>query len=115
VSVAGSQPEILGEPAAPLFDDAVEGGAEAVTVERMQHFKPGRRRSFQRAALEAEYVFGFRASEHLVGGDIPVPDQVAGARERERAAFDVGNDAVRDAASKGVLHDREADQHHDQH
>ena len=115
MAVGGAQAEILGEAAAPLLDDAVERGAEAVAVERMQHVEPGRRRSFQRAALEAEQMFGFRAGVDLVGGDVPVPDHVAGAGQRQRAALDVGDDAVRDAAGEGVLHHREADQHHDQH
>ena len=115
MAVGGAQAEILVEAAAPLLDRAVERGAEAVAVERMQHVEPGRRRAFQRAALEAEQLFGFRAGVDLVGGDVPVPDQVAGAGQRERAAFDVGDDAVRDAAGEGVLHHREADQHHDQH
>ena len=66
VSVDGSQPEILREAAAALLDDAVERGAEAVAVERVQDFKPGCRRSFERAALEAQHVLGFRAREHLV-------------------------------------------------
>ena len=60
-------------------------------------------------------MLGLRAGEDLVGGDVPVPDHVAGAGERERAALDVGDDAVRDAAGEGVLHHREADQHDDQH
>ncbi len=66
VSVGGSQPEILRETAATLLDDAVERSAETIAIERVQHFKPGRRRSFQRAALQAQHVFGFRAGEHLV-------------------------------------------------
>ena len=115
MAVGRAQPEILGQAAAPLLDHAVERGAEAVAVERMQHVEPLRRRPFQRAALEAEQVLGLRAGEHLVGGDVPVPDHVAGAGQRQRAALDVGDDAVGDAAGEGVLHHREADQHHDQH
>ena len=52
VAVGGAQPEILGQPAATLLDDAVERGAEAVAVERMQHLEPGRRRAFKRSALQ---------------------------------------------------------------
>ena len=115
MAVIGAQAEILRQPAAPLLHHAVERGAEAVAVERVQHFEPACRRAFQRAALEAEHVLGLGAGEHLVGGDVPVPDHVAGAGQRQRAAFDVGDDAVGDAAGKGVLHHREADQHHDQH
>ena len=115
MAIRRAQPEILGEPAAPLLEHAVKRRAEAVAIERMQHLEPRRGGAFQRAALEAEHVLGFRAGEDLVGGDIPVPDHVAGAGQSERTAFDVGHDAMRDAARERVLHDREADQHHDQH
>ena len=115
MAVGGAQAEILVETSAPLLHRAVERGAEAVAVERMQHLEPCRRRSFQRAALEAEQLFGFRAGVDLVGGDIPIPDQIAGASQCERAAFDVGHDAVGNAAGESVLHHGEADQHHDQH
>ena len=115
MAVRRAQAEILQQPAAALLQHAVERGAEAVAVERMQHFEPARRRAFERAALEPEQRLGLRAGEHLVGGDVPVPDHVAGAGQRERAALDVGDDAVGDAAGEGVLHHREADQHHDQH
>ena len=51
----------------------------------------------------------------LSADDVPVPDHVAGAGQRQRAALDVGDDAVGDAAGEGVLHHREADQHDDEH
>ena len=54
MAVRRAQPEILHQPPAALLQHAVERGAEAVAVERMQHFEPVRRRAFQRAALEAE-------------------------------------------------------------
>ena len=54
VTVRRAQAEILQQPAAALLQHAVERGAEAVAVERMQHFEPARRRAFERAALEAE-------------------------------------------------------------
>ncbi len=60
-------------------------------------------------------MLGLRAGEHLVGGNVPIPDHVAGAGQRQRAALHIRDDAVGDAAGKRVLHDREADQHHDQH
>ncbi len=115
MAVRRAQAEILHQPAAALLQHAVERGAEAVAVERMQHVEPARGRAFERAALEAEQRLGFRAGEDLVGGDVPVPDHVAGAGQRQRAALDVGDDAVGDAAGEGMLHHREADQHHDQH
>ena len=81
----------------------------------MQHVEPFGRRAVQRSGLEAERRLGFGAGEDLVGGNVPVPDHVAGAGQRQRAALDVGDDAVRHAAGEGVLHDRKADQHDDQH
>ena len=114
MAVGSAQPEVLGQPAAALLQHAVEHGAEAVAVERMQHLEPARRRAFERAALETEQGLGLRAGEDLVGGDVPVPDHVAGAGQRKRAALDVRDDAGRHAARKGVLHHGEADQHHDQ-
>ena len=56
VAVRRAQAEILREPAAPLLQHGVERGAEAVAVERMQDVEPARRRSFERAALEAEQL-----------------------------------------------------------
>ena len=113
--VRRAQAEILGQPAAPLFQDGIERCAESIPVERMQDVEPARRRSFERPALQSEQGLGLRAGEDLVGGDVPVPDHVAGAGERQRAALDVGDDAVGDAAGKGVLHHREPDQHDDEH
>ena len=116
VAVGRAQAEILHQPAAALVEHAVERGAETVLVERMQHFQPFCGGAFQRAALQAEQLLGLGAGKHLVGGDVPVPDQIAGAGQRQRAAFDVGDDAGGGAAArKRVLHDRESDQHHDQH
>ena len=87
MAVGGAQPEVLGQPAAPLLQHAVEHGAEAVAVERMQHVEPARGRAFERAALETEQRLGLRAGEDLVGGDVPVPDHVAGAGQaRARGA-----------------------------
>jgi hypothetical protein len=51
VPVGGAHAEILRDTAAPLFDDAVERGAEAVAVERMQDFEPRCRR--RRRAIRA--------------------------------------------------------------
>ena len=116
MAVGRAQPEILHQPAAALVEHAVQRGAEPVLVERVQYLQPFRRRAFQRAALQAQQAFGFRAGEHLVGGDVPVPDQVAGAGQRQRAPLDVGDDAGgRAAAGKRMLHHRKPDQHHDQH
>ena len=116
MTVGRAQPEILHQPAAALVEHAVERGAETVLIERMQHLEPFRGRAFQRAALQAEQAFGLGAGEDLVGGDVPVPDQVARAGQRQRAALDVGDHAGGGAAAgEGVLHHRKSDQHHDQH
>ena len=116
MAVGRAQAEILHQAAAALVEHAIECGAETVLVERMQHFQPFRGGAFQRAALQPEQALGLGAGEHLVGGDVPVPDQIAGAGQRQRAALDVGDDAGGGAAAgEGVLHDGEADQHHDQH
>ena len=115
MAVGGAHAEVLRDTAAALFDDAVERGAEAVAIERMQNFEPVRGGAVERSALEPEHRFGFRAGEHAVGGDVPVPDHVAGAGQRQRAALDVGYDALRHAAGEGVLHHGKADQHDDQH
>ena len=115
MAVAGAHAKVLPDAAAALFDDAVERGAEAVAVERVQHFQPVGGGAVERSALEPEHGFGFRAGEDAVGGDVPVPDHVAGAGQRQRAALDVGHDALRHAAAgEGVLHHGKADQHHDQ-
>jgi hypothetical protein len=39
--VRAAQPEILHQAAAALVEHAVERGAEAVAIERVQHFQPG--------------------------------------------------------------------------
>ena len=115
MAVVGAQAQVEGEPPAPLVDDAVERRAEAVAVVGMEHVEPARGGAFQRSPLEAEQMLGLGTGEDLVGVDVPVPDQVAGAGEREGAPLDVGNDRRGDAAGEGVLHDGEADQHHDQY
>ena len=66
------------------------------------------------AALEAKMLLGFGAGVDQVATDIPVPDDVTGAGQRQRAALDVVDDALGADAGEGVLHHREADQHDDQ-
>ena len=51
MAVGGAHAEILGDPAAALFEHVVQRGAEAVAIERMQYVEPLRRRAFQRARL----------------------------------------------------------------
>src|SRR4051812_34497014 len=103
MTIGRTQAEVLHEAAATLFQYAIKCDAESVAIKRMQHIEPAGGRTFERAALEAEQRFGLRAGEHLVGGNVPVPNHVAGARQRQRATLDVGDNAVRDAAGKSVL------------
>ena len=112
--VGRAQTEVLGQPPAALLKNAVEHGAKPIAIKRVQHIQPTGRRAFERAALEPEQRLGLRAREHLVGRDIPVPNHVPGASQRERATLDVRDDATGDAAGEGVLHYRKPDQHHDQ-
>ena len=114
MTVRGAQAEILRHPAAPLLQDAVERGAEPVAVELVQHVEPSGGGAVERAAAQAERRFGLGAGEYLVGGDVPVPDHVAGPGQRQCPPLDVGDDGAGRAAGKGMLHHRESDQHDDQ-
>src|SRR5205823_13855331 len=96
VTVRRTQAEILHQPATALLQHAVERGAETIAVERMQDVEPARSRSFERATLESERSLGFRTGKYLVGGNVPVPDHVAGTGERERPPLHVRHDAVAD-------------------
>ncbi len=116
MAVGGAQAEVLVDAAAPLLQHRVEAGAVAVALERVQHVEPAGGGAFQRAAADAKLRFNFRRDEDAVGGDVPVVDHVAAAGERQRLAARVGDRAGAQAAPReGVLHDREADQHDDQH
>ena len=115
VTVGRAQPEILDHATAPLLHHAIKGSAKPVTVKGMEYVDPLRRRTLECPALEAHHRLGFRAGIDLVGRYVPVPDQVAGPGKRERAALHVGDKAVGDAARESMLHDREPDQHDDQH
>ena len=66
--------------------------------------------------LQAELRLDLRADIDPVGHDVPVEHRVAGTGERQRLALAVADEALRQrAAREGVLHDREADQHDDEH
>ncbi len=80
----------------------------------MQHLEPIGGRTVERTVLEPERRFGLRTGENLVRRNVPVPDHIAGAGQRQRAPLDVGNDVARRAAGEGVLHHRKADQHDDE-
>src|SRR5262245_19595372 len=85
VTVLRAEAELFGKLAASFGDDHVERGAEAVAVCGMQHVEPCRRRAVQIAFLQTEYVLEFRSDVNLVGGNVPVPDQIARTGDGERA------------------------------
>ena len=116
VAVLGAEAEILRDAAAAQFDGGVERRLEAVAVAGVENLEPVARRPFERAALQAEQILGLRAGVDAVARHVPVPDDVAGAGQRQRLPLGVADRALRhDAAGEGVLHHREADQEHDQH
>ena len=99
-----------------LLQHGVEAGAIAIALQRMQHVEPVRGRPFERAARQAKLRLDFGTDIDPIGGDVPVEDDVAAAGQGQRLALDVGDGAMDEAAAdEGVLHDGEADQHHDQH
>ncbi len=64
---------------------------------------------------EAELQRDIGNGDDAVARHVPVPDRVAGTRQRQRLALEIGEQALLvGAAGKGVLHDGEADQEHDQ-
>ena len=102
--------------AAPVLDHRVEGGRVAVEVEGVEQAEPVRGRAFERPALEAELALDLGPGEDPVAGDVPVEHHVAGAGSasaRRSVSRDEGMGQA--AAREGVLHDREADQHDDEH
>jgi hypothetical protein len=114
VPVLGLQPQRLDDAATAMIEDRVEREPDTVAIGGMHEFEPGLRLGFHRAALETEHQFGFGAHEDAVADHVPVPDGFPGAGDRKRAALDVAHEAFGRDASKGVLHDGKADQHHDE-
>ena len=66
-----------------MLDDGVERDAEAVAVIGVQHVYPVAHRSVERALAQAQYLRGFRPAMDDVAGDVPVPHDVARARQRQ--------------------------------
>ena len=111
-----AQAEVLVDAAAPLFEHGVETGAEAIPLGWVQDVEPGRGRAFERAAGEAQLRLDLGTDMDMVGRDVPVENRVAAAGQGQRLALGVGDAAVAErAAGEGILHDRETDQHDDQH
>src|SRR5690606_12622542 len=100
---------------APLVDDGVEHGAEQLAFRRMDQAEPVARRSVERAALEAERLLDLPSRLDAVTRRIPVPDGMAGADQRQRLLLRLAEQPLRkSAAGRGMLHDREGDQHDDE-
>ena len=115
VPVIGPDAEFLRDAAAPVIDDGVERSAETVAVEDVDEVEPAARRAVERAALHPEKRIRVGADIDAVGGHVPVPDDVAGARQGQGLALGVGQEPGREGtAGEGVLHHREADQHDDE-
>ena len=116
VAVGAAQAKFLIDAAAALLEHGIERGTVGIAFERMDQFKPGRGGPFKLAALQSKLRLDFGTDEDAVAGYIPVEDHVISAGERQRLALDIGDRPMREApACKCVLHDREADQHDDQH
>ena len=98
------------------MQQSVERGYVTIAVERMQDVQPTRRRAFERPSRQAQPGLEVATDVNLVGADVPVENHVPAAGHSERAPFGVGSPGAQgSAAGKGALHDREADQHDDQH
>ena len=118
VAVCAAQAEFLREPAAALLDHRIERGAVAIAVERMDAVRakprpvPRARRACRPSCCSTSGLTIDSVARH-----VPIEHDVAGARERQRPALRVADISAcaSAAAGEGVLHDREADQHHDQH
>jgi hypothetical protein len=110
----GAEPEFLRDAPAPLLQHRVERHAETVAIAGVQDFQPPGGGRFERAARQTKVLLGFGAGVDEVAVDVPIPHDVARAGDRERAALDVVDDTFRADARESVLHDREANEHHDQ-
>ena len=111
----GAQPEILHQAAAALVEHAVERGAETVRssgCSTSSHFAAGpssvpRFRPSRLSVSGLVKTLSAETSQSQIRSPEPVS---ASARRSTSETMPVG-----DAAGEGVLHHREADQHHDQH
>ncbi len=111
VAVLGAEAEVLRDPAAALLDGGVEQRLEPVAVAGMEEFEPVPCRPLEGAALEPEQVLRLGPGEDAVALHVPVPDDVAGAGQRQGAPLGVADRPLVDhAAGKGMLHHGEADQ-----
>ncbi len=115
MAVRRAEAEILVDAAAALLQHGVEASLVAVALERMQHLEPGRGRPFERPAAEAELLLDLGTDVDAVGDHVPIEDDVAAAGQGECLATGIADGACAHAATgKGILHDRESDQHDDE-
>ena len=87
MTVFRPQAEILGDAAAAELDRGIERGLEAVAVAGMEDLQPVARRPLERSAAKAEEILRFRAGVDAVAQHVPVPDDVAGAGQRQGASL----------------------------
>src|SRR5579883_1447535 len=110
-----AKPEILTDPAAPLLKQSVEAGAESIALRRVEDIKPSGGRPFERAWRKPQLGFELRAGIDPLGEDVELEYGVAAPGEGKRLAFNFGYAARERAARKGILHDGETDEHHNEH
>ncbi len=116
VAVLGAYAELMIEPALAVLQQHVERGAEAVAVVGMQARQPVARRAVHDARRKAELDGDVGNGDDAVARHVPVPDRIARARQRQRLALEIGEEALAiGPAGKGVLHHREADEENDEH
>ena len=89
-AVGGAQAEILRNAAATLLDHRIEGGAIAVAVEGMEQSSQSAAGPSSAPRCRPSMMLDLGADEDPVASDVPVEDDVAGARQRQRAPLRIG-------------------------
>ena len=70
--------------------------------QRWKHRVSERRRTLERTAFKAEQAFGLGTGEDLVGGDVPVPNQIARAGQRDSGSRGSGSTTMRAAPASST-------------
>src|SRR5690606_11485799 len=83
MTILGADAEFMAKAPAAMLEQDVEGGFEAVAVVRMQPWQPVTDRSVHGAGGKAELRRNVRRRDDLVACHIPVPDDIAGACQRQ--------------------------------
>jgi hypothetical protein len=113
--VLGADAKFVVQAAAAVFEQHVQRRSKTVAVVGVQPRHPVAHRPVHGAGIEPEAGRDVGRGDDAVAGHVPVPDGVAAAGQRQRLPFEVGEQTLLVGASgKGVLHDSEADQKHDQ-